>query len=93
MEVGQGKWIPVLGVVIILMASPSLSADSSRCYSIKDRDRQHFCLATAKHDPSYCYSIQNRSVQHFCLSIVKNNKTYCYSIQEMDLQNQCLALF
>lgn len=79
-----------LGVTL----SPSMAqADAAQCYSIQNRDKQNYCLATAKGQPSYCYSIQDRDFQNFCLAQVKGQKSYCYSIQDRDAQKQCLAQF
>ena len=63
------------------------------CYSIQNRDSQHYCLAMARANVMECYSIQNRDFQHICIAQVQGNKMECYSIQDRDAQNQCLAMF
>jgi hypothetical protein len=88
-----------LAILAALLALPVLHssdvarADATQCYSIQNRDKQNYCLATAKSEPTYCYSIQDRDFQNFCLAQVKGEKTYCYSIQDRDAQQQCLSQF
>ena len=90
-------WMRVMSANLIfgtlLFATVSAFADSSRCYSIQNRDQRNFCLAQAKGAPSYCYAIQNRAAQNLCLAQTKGEKSYCYAIQDRDLKNHCLALF
>jgi hypothetical protein len=76
----------------IILALP-VSADSSQCYQIQNRDRKNFCLAQAKGEASYCYQIQDRDVKNVCLAQSKGEKSYCYQIQSRDMKNQCLSLF
>lgn len=80
-------------VTSVVFSSAAAHADASRCYSIQNRDKQNYCLATVKQQTSYCYSIQDRDFQNFCLAQVKGQKSYCYSIQGRDAQKQCLAQF
>jgi len=77
----------------VVLASAAAHADAAQCYSIQNRDKQNYCLATVKRQTSYCYSIQDRDSQNYCLAQVKGQKSYCYSIHDRDAQKQCLAQF
>jgi hypothetical protein len=77
----------------LLQGSESVRAGEMECFSIQNRDRQHYCLAIARGNVMDCYSIQNRDFQHICIAQVQGNKMECYAIQDRDAQNQCLAMF
>ena len=79
--------------IILLISCLDVLANESHCYSIQDKDRKHFCLATAKSQESFCYLIKDRDNHNLCLAQLKNQKSYCYNIKVKDLKNQCLAIF
>lgn len=66
-------------------------AAATDCYSIKDKDKQRYCLASAKGDASRCYSIRDHDAKQLCLAEIKGNRSSCYSIKDKDTQRLCLA--
>lgn len=64
---------------------------SSNCYSIQDKDKQRYCLASVKGEPSRCYSIQDHDQKQLCLAETKSSRSTCYSIKDRDTQRLCLA--
>ena len=83
-----------LGVLLLAMLLPvTASAGSSSCYSIKDSDLKHQCLAITKNSKSRCYSIKDKDLKNSCLAQVGSQKSRCYSIKDKDLKSRCLADF
>lgn len=83
-----------LGLLLMSTLLPTIGwAGPSNCYSIKDSDLKHQCLAITKNSKSRCYSIKNKDLKNSCLAQVGNQKSRCYSIKDKDLKNRCLADF
>ncbi len=87
--------VKIRAVILLLAVSLPLAgwAGPSNCYSIKDSDLKHQCLAITKNSKSRCYSIKNKDLKNSCLAQVGNQKSRCYSIKDKDLKNRCLADF
>lgn len=87
------QWISRITTIACLAVLPALThADSSsKCYSIQDKDKQRYCLASVKGESSRCYSIQDHDSKQLCLAEVKGQRSTCYSIRDRDTQRLCLA--
>ncbi|MBM5458694.1 hypothetical protein H8F21_14085 [Pseudomonas sp. P66] len=76
---------------LTLLAAFAQADASCNCYSIKDMDKQRYCLASVKGDPSRCYSIRAHDGKQLCLAETKGTRSTCYSIKDKDTQRLCLA--
>ena len=85
--------LAVSGVLASPSAAKELNPGLSKCYEIKDKDWQRFCIARRMDWSEKCLGIRNDDVQAYCLAVTTHAKTRCWSIRNKALQNRCVSEF
>lgn len=84
-------WLVIVSMCIAVVPAVAQADNSSDCYSIRDKDKQRYCLASVNGKPSRCYSIQDHDDKQLCLAEIKGQRSTCYTIRDKDTQRLCLA--